>query len=59
MLTAAVTREHYTRWLNAVLLRTDWDQLRLPRPLRAVWQEHFPELAVAVEHALRRSRAAG
>ena len=44
VLTAAVTREHYTRWLNAVLLRTDWNQLRLPRPLRAVWQEHFPEL---------------
>jgi hypothetical protein len=47
VLTAAVTREHYTRWLNAVLLQTDWNQLRLPRPLRAVWQEHFPELAVA------------
>ena len=45
MLTAAVTPEHYTRWLNAGLLREDWSRLRLPRLLRAVWQEHFPELA--------------
>jgi hypothetical protein len=47
VLTAAVTPEHYTRWLNAGLLREDWSRLRLPRLLRAVWQEHFPELAGA------------
>lgn len=45
VLTAAVTPDHYTRWLNADLLRSDWARLRLPRPLRAVWDHHFPELA--------------
>lgn len=44
VLTSAVTREHYTRWLNAGLLRGDWGRLRLPRPLREIWQERFPEL---------------
>jgi len=44
VLTSAVTREHYTNWLNAGLLRRDWGRLRLPRPLREIWQEHFPEL---------------
>jgi hypothetical protein len=44
VLTSAVTREHYTSWLNAGLLRGDWSRLRLPRPLREIWQEHFPEL---------------
>ena len=44
VLTSAVTREHYTRWLNAGLLRGDWDSLRLPRPLRSIWQDRFPEL---------------
>jgi hypothetical protein len=43
-LTSAVTPEHYTSWLNASLLRSDWRRLRLPRPLREIWQEHFPEL---------------
>lgn len=51
VLTSAVTREHYTRWLNAELLRSDWDRLRLPRQLRAVWHDRFPELAEAAEHA--------
>lgn len=51
VLTAAVTGEHYTRWLNAGLLRTDWSRLRLPGPLRAVWQERFPELATVARHA--------
>lgn len=53
VLTAAVTREHYTRWLNADLLRSDWAKLRLPRPLRAVWHDHFPELAGESQHAGR------
>jgi hypothetical protein len=44
MLTSAVTREHYTSWLNASLLCGDWSRLRLPRPLREIWQAHFPEL---------------
>ena len=44
VLTSAVTREHYTSWLNAGLLRDDWGRLRLPRSLREVWHEHFPEL---------------
>jgi hypothetical protein len=44
VLTSAVTREHYTRWLNASLLCGDWSRLRLPRPLRETWQAHFPEL---------------
>jgi hypothetical protein len=44
VLTSAVTREHYTRWLNASLLCGDWSKLRLPRPLREIWQAHFPEL---------------
>jgi hypothetical protein len=44
VLTSAVTREHYTRWLNASLLSGDWSRLRLPRPLREAWQAHFPEL---------------
>ena len=53
VLTSAVTREHYTSWLNAGLLRSDWDQLRLPRPLREIWQAHFPELGpgLAGRHA--------
>jgi hypothetical protein len=25
-------------------VRGDWSRLRLPRPLREIWQEHFPEL---------------
>ena len=44
VLTSAVTREHYTSWLNAGLLRSDRGRLRLPRPLREICQEHFPEL---------------
>ena len=40
VLTSAVTREHYTSWLNASLLRGEWSRLRLPRlprPLREIW----------------------
>jgi hypothetical protein len=48
VLTAAITPEHYTCWLNADLLQSDWARLRLPRPLRNVWQSRFPELADAV-----------
>lgn len=48
VLTAGVTREHYTRWLNADLLRAQWSRLRLPRPLRRQWQDHFPELRTSV-----------
>jgi hypothetical protein len=44
ILTAAVTGDHYTSWLNARLLREDWGRLRLPKQLRAIWQEHFPDL---------------
>jgi hypothetical protein len=44
VLTAAVTPEHYTRWLNAELLRSEWTSLRLPTALRAIWHDHFPEL---------------
>lgn len=44
VLTSAVTREHYTSWLNASLLCGDWGRLRLPRALRETWQAHFPEL---------------
>jgi len=44
VLTSAVTREHYTGWLNASLLCGDWSSLRLPRALRETWQAHFPEL---------------
>jgi len=44
VLTSAVTPEHYTSWLNASLLCGEWRRLRLPRPLREIWQEHFPEL---------------
>jgi hypothetical protein len=47
VLTAAVTREQYTQWLNADLLRADWPALRLPGPLRAIWHERFPELEAA------------
>jgi hypothetical protein len=50
VLTAAVTREHYTRWLNADLLVADWARLRLPRALRAAWNDHFPELAGLAGH---------
>jgi hypothetical protein len=45
VLTAAVTPEHYTHWLNAELLQSDWARLRLPLPLRSVWHHRFPELA--------------
>lgn len=44
VLTAAVRPEHYTRWLNADLLLSEWKGLRLPRALRALWQERYPEL---------------
>ncbi len=44
VLTSGITLEHYTNWLNADLLRSDWDRLGLPRPLRRVWEERFPEL---------------
>lgn len=44
VLTSAVTREHYARWLTASLLCGDWSRLRLPRPLRETRQAHFPEL---------------
>jgi hypothetical protein len=46
VLTAAIDTEHYTRWLNADLLRSDWSRLLLPRALRSIWQDRFPELAV-------------
>jgi hypothetical protein len=45
VLTSGVTREHYTSWLNVDLLRSEWTRLGLPRPLRRVWEGHFPELA--------------
>jgi len=45
VLTSGVTREHYTSWLNVDLLRSEWTSLGLPRPLRRVWEGHFPELA--------------
>jgi hypothetical protein len=51
VLTAAVTAEHYTRWLNAELLRSDWASLRLPASLRAVWHDHFPELTLGLGSA--------
>ena len=51
VLTAAVTPEHYIRWLNADLLRSDWSRLRLPVGLRAVWHDHFPELDAGTGHA--------
>jgi uncharacterized protein (DUF1810 family) len=51
VLTSAVTPEHYIRWLNADLLRSDWSRLRLPVGLRTVWHEHFPELAPGNGHA--------
>lgn len=51
VLTAAVTPEHYTRWLNADLLVVDWARLRLPRALRAAWHDRFPELADVAENA--------
>lgn len=44
VLTSGVTLEHYTNWLNADLLRSDWGRLGLPRPLRRVWEKRFPEL---------------
>jgi hypothetical protein len=44
VLTAAVTQEHYTTWLNGSLLCGDWSRLRLPRTLREIWQGRFPEL---------------
>jgi hypothetical protein len=47
VLTAAVTPEHYTRWLNAELLRSDWARLRLPIALRTIWNDHFPELSAS------------
>lgn len=47
VLTAAVAPEHYTRWLNADVLRSEWPHLRLPRRLRSLWQDRFPELAAA------------
>jgi hypothetical protein len=50
VLTAAVTPEHYTRWLNAELLRSDWTRLRLPTALRVIWNDHFPELAVLTDN---------
>lgn len=44
VLTSGVTLDHYTNWLNADLLRTDWSRLGLPRQLRRAWEERFPEL---------------
>jgi hypothetical protein len=45
ILTAGITQEHYTKWLNERLLITEWRNLRLPRPLRQLWQERFSELS--------------
>jgi hypothetical protein len=50
VLTAAVTAEHYTRWLNAALLASEWERLRLPPPLREAWQQRFPELMAGGTH---------
>jgi hypothetical protein len=44
VLTSAFDRQHYAMWLNADLLRSDWPSLFLPRALRIVWQDRFPEL---------------
>ena len=50
VLTSAVTREHYTGWLNASLLCGDWSSLRLPRALPA------PRIVVS-SHSCRRHLA--
>jgi hypothetical protein len=51
VLTAAITPEHFTQWLNADLLRSEWGRLVLPPRLRDIWQQRFPELAaVRVKH---------
>lgn len=47
VLTCGVNREHYTAWLNADLLLELWPRLRLPRALRRIWQDRFPELEAA------------
>jgi hypothetical protein len=52
VLTAAVTPEHYTQWLNAELLRSDWTTLRLPAALRVIWHNQFPELATCTAQPL-------
>ncbi|WP_203990374.1 hypothetical protein [Sphaerisporangium rufum] len=48
VLTSGITSDHYTRWLNADVLCEEWSRLRLPRPLRRIWQQRFPELAALV-----------
>jgi len=44
VLTAGITPDHYTTWLNPDLLRSDLGRLGLPHPLRRVWEDRFPEL---------------
>jgi hypothetical protein len=51
VLTVGFEPEHYTGWLNSDLLRSDWSRLLLPRQLRDVWQDHFPELRAVIESA--------
>jgi hypothetical protein len=50
VLTAAITPQHYTEWLNADLLRSEWGRLVLPPRLRDIWQQRFPELAARLKH---------
>jgi hypothetical protein len=53
VLTYAVSREHYTGWLNASLLCGDWSMLRFPRALRKTWQARVDGLrvvTVTVQH---------
>jgi hypothetical protein len=45
VLTSAVTTEHHVQWLNAGVLRAEWNTLRLPRALRRAWEDRFPTLS--------------
>lgn len=42
------TLEDQARLLNAALLRTVWTQLLLPRRVRDLWENRFPQLRASV-----------
>ena len=44
----AATADDLHRYLNEAVLRSLWQIMWLPLPLRAAWEHRFPELASAI-----------
>lgn len=41
------TKQHLRELVNGQLLTAIWNQMRPARPVRALWEKHFPQLRAA------------